>query len=695
MTLHNATTTDRYLVAADTGGTFTDVAVYDTLKGSLAYGKTLTRYGDLVEGVLDGLKEIEMSLKATALLKHGTTHVINSFLQRSGARTALVATKGFRDLVEIGRGNRPVPFQVNYRRDPPLVPRNLRFELDERVDFEGGVVKPLEAEEIEALCHKLRAARVEAIAISFLNAYANPAHEQLALRIIAERLPDVFVTTGTQLTREWYEFERASTAEANAYVGGRMRSYIRGFDERLRAEGFGGQLYMMGSNGGVLSVARSIEQPVALVESGPIGGCIGAAAYSKALGRPRMIAFDMGGTTAKCALVQEGRYDVQPIYYVGGYECGFPLKTPVLDIVEVGAGGGSIAQVGVHGQLTVGPRSAGSEPGPVAFGRGGTEPTVTDANVVLGRIGDGAFVGGKLQLDRRAAEASIRTKVAEPLGYEGAEAVDLAAQGILSLASVIMKGAIKEITIERGVDVREFSLFAFGGGGPLFGSALARDLGIPEVIVPPHPGNFSTLGMLLAGARIDLVRTFLVEVEERVLRDVDAAFAALESEANGIMKADLGSVKIGFEHGLEARYQGQSHTVRVPYVIGGGVAAVVEAFSRVYRERYGHQNDRCPVEIVSLRLGAFAAVPQPLLENLGSITAEGTPMAATRRSVFFPAPFGRREIDVWRRSDLPVGFEILGPAIIEEFSATCVLMPGDRARVGSLGEIVIDCSAAP
>jgi len=473
-----------------------------------------------------------------------------------------------------------------------------------------------------------------------------------------------------------------------------MRSYLQSFDEKLGTEGFRGKLYMMGSNGGVMSVERTIEQPISLVESGPIGGCIGAAAYARALERSRMIAFDMGGTTAKCALVQDGRFDVQPIYYVGGYEYGFPLKTPVLDIVEVGTGGGSIAHVDMQGQLTVGPRSAGSEPGPVAFGRGGLEPTVTDANVALGRIGTGAFVGGKLKLDRTAAVKTISQKIAEPLGYAGSDATDIAAQGILSLACGAMKGAIKEITIERGVDVREFSLFVFGGGGPLFGTALARDLGIPEVIVPPYPGNFSTLGMLMAGARIDLVQTYLAEVNGISLAQVDSAFQDLESEARTMMKEDLGTTDVAFEYWLELRYQGQNHTVRTPYVKASGEESVLRMFSRTYLARFGHINERCEPEIVALRLGACAEIPSPELEGLATAGVAETPSPSSRRSVYFPLPCGRCDVDVWSRSELPVGFEVAGPAIIEEFSSTCVLMPGDRARVGALGEIIIDCTAA-
>lgn len=682
----------RYMIAADTGGTFTDVAVYDADARRVVYGKTLTNYTDLVDGVLDGLQDTGVALENTLLLKHGTTHVINTFTQRNGARTALVTTRGFRDMLEIARGNRPVPFQLNYRRDPPLVPRTLRFEVDERIDSDGGIVTPLDEAGLLVLAGRLREDQVEAVAISFLNAYANPAHEERAAELLTEHLPGVYVTTGTSLTREWFEFERTSTAVANAYVGARMRSYIEGFDARLKQQGFAGSLYMMGSNGGVLSVARTLAQPVALVESGPIGGLIGAAAYARALGRERMIALDMGGTTAKCALVQEGQFEVQPIHYVGGYERGFPLKIAVLDIVEVGAGGGSIASVDAHGHLSVGPRSAGSEPGPVAFGRGGTEPTVTDANLVLGRIGTGAFLQGKLPLDRDAAERSVRENIAAPLGY--GDEVDAAAQGILDLATAAMAGAIKEITIERGLDARDFTLFVFGGGGPLFGSILARNLHIPEVIVAPHPGNFSTLGMLIAGARVDLARTIVAEASAAALAAVNAAFAELEAGARTTMKAELGADEVNFDHWLELRYLGQTHTVRVAYSKGATLAEFLQAFETTYKRRYGHANANCEVEILGLRLGAEADIPRPDLARLAGGDGAGTPVLSGARQVYYPAPYGRMEVPVWRREALPAGFEIAGPAIIEEYSATTVLLPGDIALVGALGEIVIKCGEA-
>jgi N-methylhydantoinase A len=540
----------RYLLAADTGGTFTDIVVFDQLTKATQFGKTLTNYRDLVAGVLDGLSDTDGHLDEAAVFKHGTTHVINAFVQRKGARTALVTTEGFRDLLEIGRGNRASPFNLAYRRFAPLVPRELRFEVTERTLADGTAVQAPDPIALRDIAARLRAEKIEAVAVSFLNAYRNPANETLAKRILAEELPGTFVTTGAELSREWSEYERTSTAAANAYVGSRVSEYMGLFDRRFRAQSFPGAFYMMGSNGGLMSADQTLAQPIALIESGPIGGCIGAAVYARALDEPRLIAFDMGGTTAKCALVEDGRFEVQPTYYVGGYDKGFPIRTPVLDIVEVGAGGGSIAWIDAQGRLQVGPRSAGSTPGPVAFGRGGREPTVTDANVALGRIGSDSFMNGRLQLDVAGARAAI-AELAQLLGFSGEDGPDRVAQGILDLAAVTMTSAIKEITVERGRDARDFALFVFGGGGPLFGAGLARELAIREVIVPPQPGNFSSLGMLLSEARTDVARTFIAAVSDDALRDAADVYRALEHEARTDMGAAFGDTQARYEHTAE------------------------------------------------------------------------------------------------------------------------------------------------
>lgn len=678
------------LVAADTGGTFTDIAVYDPAQRQIRFGKTLTTYGNLVDGVATGMAEAGAAPRETASLRHGTTHVINAFLQRRGARTALVATRGFRDVLEIGRGNRPVPFELGFRREPPLVPRPLRFELAERIASDGAVIEPLDEAGLEALVPLLRDAGVEAVAVAFLNAYANPAHEERAAEVLRAGLPGVYVTLGTALTREWFEYERSATAAANAYVGPAIAAYADGFARRLAAEGFGGSLAMMGSNGGVMPFAAAVERPVSLVESGPIGGVIAAAEYARALGLDRIVAFDMGGTTAKCALVQQGGFAVQSTYWVGGYARGFPIRSPVLDIVEVGAGGGSIAWVDAQGRLRVGPRSAGSEPGPVAFGQGGTEPTVTDANLVLGRIGGTSFLGGRLALDAEAAARAIRDRVARPLGYgDDAEATARVARGVLDLATTLMAGAVKEITIARGLDVREFALMAFGGGGPIFAADLARGLGIPLVIVPPQPGNFSAVGMLLAGARLDVARSVLADLSPAGIASLGDALAALEAEAAAAARREFGGAPARFSRQAEMRYRGQRHAVLVDFAGTPDAATLRAAFEAVYRARFGRSlgEDFAP-EVVGLRVIAEGASERPDLAAISPAAAAGTaPRPLAHRQLHGPG--GWAMAPIWRRETLPPGFTLTGPAVVEEYGSTTLLGGGDVATIGALGEIVI------
>ncbi len=678
-----------FLISVDTGGTFTDIAVFDSKTKKVLYGKTLTNYSDLVVGALEAIKSTGTDIKKAELLKHGTTHVINTFIQRKGAKTALITTKGFKDTIEIGRGNRPIPFSLEYRRDDPLVPRTLRFEINERLSSEGKVVAELNLNELDDLIEIIKSEKIEAIAISFINAYANTEHEEKALNYLKEKLPDLYITSGTKISREWFEFERTSTAVANAYVGAKMQDYISTFDVKLKDQGFAGVFYMMGSNGGILSVERTIEQPVALVESGPIGGCIGAAEYAKALGFKNMIAFDMGGTTAKCALIENGAFEIQPIYYVGGYDHGFPLKIPVLDIVEVGAGGGSIASVDDFGSLSVGPKSAGSEPGPVAFSKGGTEPTVTDANLILGKISSNRFMSGKLKLDVQASKFALTEKVAKPLSMMHENDVDIAAQGVLDLATSTMSSAIKEITIERGKDVRDFALFVFGGGGPLFGSTLAKQLKIPKVIIPPEPGNFSTLGMLIAGARVDLARTLVIQSNQDSISVIDKSFLELEEQAKQTLNSELKDAKILFDRFLEMRYRGQKHTVKIPYTFNSKINVVNLNFENIYKSRYGHSNKDNPIEILGIRLVAGADIPRPELHDLFNINSNKGQPQCSYRSIYFPKPYGRIDTPVWQREDLPVNFSINGPALIEEYSSTTVLNPGDKALIGQLGEITI------
>jgi N-methylhydantoinase A len=680
-----------YIVAADTGGTFTDLAAFDQESGRILYAKSLTTYDDLVNGVMECIDKAGVDLRESELTKFGTTLVINTFVQRNGAKTALVTTKGFRDVLEIRRGNRSIPFDLRYKRDPVLVERDRRFEVPERIAANGEILQPLVGSELDALAVKLRELGVDAVAICFLNSYLDDRHEVEAARILRKALPDVYVTASTELTREWYEYERSSTAAANAYVGPRLNDYVHRLDVRLRQSGFARGFYLMASNGGVFSVERARRQPVMLVESGPVGGCIGAGIYAQALRLDKIIAFDMGGTTAKCAVVEDGRFEVKSPYYVGGTNHGFPIRGAVLDIVEVGAGGGSIAWLDGQERLHVGPRSAGSSPGPVSYRRGGVEPTITDANLVLGRIGAKSFLGGEMTLDEDAARRAIETRIAAPLHFSGAHGLDEAAQGILTLGTLTMAGAIKQITIERGLDSREFGLFVFGGGGPLHGAGLARELGIPLVIVPPEPGIFSAVGMILADARVDEARTFLRALTPDSVTGSDRVFEQMESEMRASLGNELGSNDIFFERQAEMRFHGQRHSLKV--AIGGArdVDAMRSRFETTYERKYGHVETGSPIEFVGLVLTAIARLPRPKLEGLIPTLSVSAPGKPGSRSVFFAERNSRIETPVFQRNALKVGFKSPGPAIIEEYGSTTVVGPDDRFEIGRLGEIRIHC----
>jgi N-methylhydantoinase A len=678
-----------YAVAIDIGGTFTDLVAFDHETQKVIYSKSPTTYDNLVRGILECCEKARIAPKHAAFVNHGTTLVINSLIQRSGARTALVTTKGFRDILEIARGNRPDPFDLYYQREEPLVPRELRLELAERLGSKGEVVEPLNDAELETVAAELKKLDVESVAVFFMNSYINPAHEEAAAAKLKRILPGVYVTFSTDLTREWYEYERCSTAVANAYVGPLVSTYLRRLDGDLQSQGFDGSVFMMGSNGGLLSVERSCRQPIALVESGPIGGCIGAGAFADALGFRNVVAFDMGGTTAKCALVENGRFSVNSVYYVGGYIRGFPIKSSVLDIVEVGSGGGSIAWLDSQKRLHVGPQSAGSTPGPVCYLRGGAEPTVTDANLVLGRLNAARFLGGELKLDPGAAERAIQERVAGPLGYGGRQGLIEIADGIVAIATVVMAGAIRRISVEHGLDPRDFVLFSYGGGGPLHACALAHELSIPAVVIPPEPGNFSAIGMLLAHARIDMSKTFVNTLDERSMGDMTGLFEAMEKESLAALAAEFGAGEVFFERHAEMRYRGQRHNIKVPVTGIQDASGIRQAFEQDYRRRYGHADAKAAAEFQALHLSAFARLKQPEIARLPRMKTP--PQPAAMRPVYFKGAGGMVDAKIFDRNALEAGFTGIGPAVIEEYGSTTIIWPGDRFEIGALGEIRIEC----
>jgi N-methylhydantoinase A len=681
-----------YVIAIDIGGTFTDLVACDVETGAVAYTKSPTTYDRLGEAIFDCIRKAALDARQASSVKHGTTLVINALLQRVGAKTALLATKGFRDLLEIGRGNRTRPFDLRFHREPPLVPRELRFDVTERVRGSGEVQTPLAVGELKNLAEKMRDADVEALAISFLNSYLTPDHEQVAAAEMRRLLPGVFVTTGTELTREWHEFERTATAAANAYVGPQVSKYIAEFDSELRQGGFTGSLLLMGSHGGVISAERGCREPITLVESGPVGGCIGAASYGHLLGVDNLVAFDMGGTTAKCAMIERGRYAVESLYHIGGPDAGFPIRGNVIDILEVGVGGGSLAWLDDQRRLNVGPRSAGSMPGPACYGRGGAEPAVTDANLVLGRLDPGNFLGGEMRLEVSKAREVLERRIAGPLGYQGEDAVTRAAKGVLTIANLTMSSIIKKVSIARGYDPRDFALFCYGGGGPLHGIELARALKIPRVIVPPEPGNFSAVGMLLADPRLDTAQTFVVRLNPHNLIKVMLIYAELETQGRTALRREFGDGTITIEREAEMRYKGQHHSIKIPLAETDDAGKLRARFDQEYERRYGHANSAAEVELVVLHSLATLHMNRP---DVARLARPGSGRAAAEletRPIFFLEEDQFLPTQVYDRYALKPGFNGQGPALIVEYGSSTIIGPRDTFTIGKLGEIDIVCN---
>ena len=682
-----------YVVAIDIGGTFTDLVACDVESGAVAYTKSPTTYDRLGDAIFDCIRKAELDARDARFVKHGTTLVINALLQRNGAKSALLSTKGFRDVLEIGRGNRTQPFNLRFHREDPLIPRELRYEIEERIDGAGQIRTPLADGELAPLAEALRSERVESVAISFLNSYLKPDHEQAAAAELRRLLPDVFVTTGTELTREWHEFERTATAAANAYVGPQVSKYIAEFDSGLRGNGFSGSLLLMGSHGGVISAERGCREPITLVESGPVGGCIGAANYGHLLGVDNLVAFDMGGTTAKCALIERGRYAVESIYHVGGPDAGFPIRGNVIDILEVGVGGGSIAWLDDQRRLNVGPRSSGSMPGPACYGRGGVEATVTDANLLLGRLDAGNFLGGEMTLDENAARNVVREHIGKPLGY-GADndATVRAAKGVLTIANLTMSSIIKKVSIARGYDPRDFALFCYGGGGPLHGIELARALKIPRVIVPPEPGNFSAIGMLLADPRIDTAQTFVVRLDPENLAKVSAIYAELEATGRAALLREFGDGTITVERQAEMRYKGQHHSIKISVLETDDAPRLRSRFDQEYLRRYGHVNPEADVEVVVLHSLATLHMQRPEIARLAKSSNGNLAKELGRRPIFFLEEDTFLPTQIYNRYAFKPGFEANGPALVVEYGSSTLIGPSDSFKIGMLGEIDIDCN---
>jgi N-methylhydantoinase A len=513
----------RVRLAADVGGTFTDVAAFDETTGELRLGKTLTTPARLVTGVESGVTKAGAQFSRARLFLHGTTVAINTILERTGAPCALLTTQGFRDIYEIGRVNRPESYNLFFRRHQPLIERDLRYEIRERIDAHGKVLIELDEDRVRAAVADAVRQRVEAIAILFLHSYRNPAHEQRVKAIIEEGHPHLFVTASHELSQEYREFERTSTAAANAYIGPRVRRYLGEIGDHLAAAGFDGDFLIVQSTGGLFGVEEAQSACIRMLESGPAAGVIGTKALCDRIGLKNAIAFDMGGTTAKAGVIHGGDVLMTGGALIGGYATGLPVQIPMIDIQEVGTGGGSIARTEM-GALHVGPESAGAQPGPVCYGLGGVEPTITDANLILGRLSADRFLGGEIKLDVEGARRALEARVATPLGLD----LTAAADGILRIATTKMSHMVRWVTTERGLDAADFTLVAYGGAGPLHAAMVARELRIAKVVVPRAPGHFSAYGMLVAELRRDFVKTWFTPLAEASFPAMENIYAEME-----------------------------------------------------------------------------------------------------------------------------------------------------------------------
>ncbi len=666
-------------LGVDVGGTFTDFVLYNEGTGSLRVDKVPTTPEDPSAGILAGIARLGVDLAAVAKLAHGTTVATNTILERKGARTAVLTTQGFRDVLEVGRGNRTILYNIKATRPPPLVPRSRVFEVAERTFNDGTVPRAVECQEVAAIAARLKQLGIEAVAICYLHAYANDANEQITRKIIAEALPDAVISLSSEVLPEYREYERFASTALNAYVAPRMGRYLQALQAGLGRRGYRRSVDVMISNGGTWPTARVIDQPVNSVLSGPAAGVIGALFVGRATGYRDLITYDMGGTSTDACLIKDGGFAMSTEGRIGA----FPLKLQQIEISSIGAGAGSIAWLDAGRVITVGPQSAGAVPGPACYGRGGAEPTVTDANLVLGRLGTERVLGGEIRLD-----ASFARDAVDRLGRRVSIDPQRMAEGIVALVVAKMTASIKEISIMRGHDPRDFALFAYGGAGPLHAALVADELGCPRVIVPPMPGNFSAFGLLVADVRHDYARTRIAATAELPFAELSAILAEMREEGRHRLAGEgFAPADMRFETRLDMRYVGQAFelSVAVPED-AASMADIDAAFLTAYEKRYAYAVPG-PAEIVTFRLSAYGQVAKPAMSRA---PAGATLQAAlgAERPVAFAGRF--RTTPIYDRALLPAAAALDGPAVIEEAGASTIVPPGFRASIDGYGNLLLE-----
>jgi len=691
----------RLRVGIDVGGTFTDLVALDEATGELLRFKVPSTPLAPEEGVIAALTMLltEVEPDAVAFLSHSSTMATNALLGQINLElppTALLTTEGFRDVLEIGRQNRSEVYNLFVQRPKPLVERHLRFGVRERMDPFGAEVAPLDRASLNGALDALERGGAKAVAVCYLHAYANDAHERATLAALQDRFPDLPVSISCDVDPEYREYERASTTVVNAVLGPLVRGYLERLAARARALKFEAPIYVMQSNGGMAALEAVAERPATMIESGPASGVIGAAYLGRALAIENVLSFDMGGTTAKAGTITGSEPQLTTEFEAAGRThsgravkgSGYPVRFPFIDLAEVSAGGGTIAAAD-GGSLRVGPLSAGADPGPAAYGRG-MQPTVTDANIVLGRLNPRALLGGAMKIDAARSRRALETLLPEVPELD----LDGLAAGIVKLVDTEMAKILRIVTVERGLDPREFTLMAFGGGGPLHACALADELSVPRIVIPPNPGLFSAYGLLAADVRATLVRSLVTVADELEHSAIEAAFAEMESRGRaGLLRQGVGANDVGFLRELDVRYFGQSFELTISAEAPFEADAYERArrrFHERHRKTYGYESPHEPLEIVAARVTAIGAVRKPALTAVTKApSSTPSPKALLeRRSVYFAE--GRVETPVYDRAQLPAGTRWEGPALVEQYDSCTLVAPGWRARVDGLGDFILE-----
>lgn len=689
-------TEQTYRTAVDIGGTFTDLVAAG--EDGLELTKAHTTPDDFAEGVLNSIRKSAIDPSAVNQFIHGTTVVINAITERKGIQTALITTEGFRDVLDITRANRPDMYNFTYNKPEPFVKRRNRWEVAERVDADGSVLTELSEDDVKEAISEIQSEGFDSIAVAYINSHANPEHERRTKELIKAEYPEAFVTVSHDITKEYREYERTNTAVLNSYVRPIIDRYLTTLEDELESVDITGRKYAMRSNAGTASFREAKKQPVELVESGPVGGVYGASQLGEHLEEPNGISFDMGGTTAKTSLIENGEVSIETEYWLerSANKEGYPLMIPVVDIVEIGAGGGSIAWIDQGGSLNVGPKSAGAKPGPACYGLGGTEPTVTDANLVAGRLNPEYFLGGEMELDEQAAREALKP-IADRFEISPAEA----AQGVLQIVNSNMGNALKQVSIRRGYDPRDFILVASGGAGGLHAPALGQELGVKKIVIPRAPGQFSAWGMLRSDLRRDYIQTSVMDFHPSTIDSIQSLFDEMEQQARQAFEEEnFDPDDITMERSADLRYVGQEHTVNTQVAPKGTrnvqkasdveeetIQASIERFHQGHQRTYNFRLED-PVEVVNLRLTATHEVDKPTLDSVDRDTSVHDATKGTRRIDFGEKT--RPEARIFERERLPTREKIEGPVVVEEPASTTLVHPEQTLRLDEFGNLHIE-----